>query len=80
MDLVAALSKLLITPKPVHLEHFAKNMLFSYFFCTFKIILVKHPTRDACLYMGGYVGSTFSFPHNSVTVRRIPFKFGRCMQ
>ena len=27
MGLVATLSKLLITPKPVHLEHFAKNVV-----------------------------------------------------
>ena len=28
----------------------------------------------------GSVSSAFSFPHNSVTVGRILFKFGRCMQ
>ena len=27
MDLVATLSKLLITPKPVHLEHFTKYVV-----------------------------------------------------
>ena len=39
--------------------------------------------RDACLCMGEIsdsTGSPFCFPYNCITVRRILFKFGRCMQ
>ena len=41
---------------------------------------IKGPARDACLSMGENQAPPFRFPYNSVTVGRILFKYGRCMQ
>ena len=40
-------------------------------------MLFKSPARDAFLCMGENQAPLFRFPYNSVTVRRILFKFGR---
>ena len=47
------------------------------------VTLIKRPARDACLCMGDLQAPPaphFCFPYNSVTVRRILFKFGRFRQ